>query len=187
MVGNDIVDINEARNTSNWKRSRFLDKIYTKDEQSAIRNASNSFIKVWQLWSMKEAAYKLYTQVYPSRFYNPKGFECFIKKDYSIVKFEDFKCYVTTKITSEYIISEARLNSRFMTSKVIKFENKNANNQSEIIRKTVIQKGADICNTSKEGIKISTSKYGTPSITIKSKTVPISLTHHGNYGAYAFS
>jgi len=76
MIGNDIVDIAEARQRSNWQRPRFLDKLFTLQEQQLIQNSDNSFLMVWRLWSMKESAYKLYTQLHPSRFYNPKQFEC---------------------------------------------------------------------------------------------------------------
>ena len=187
MVGNDIVDINEAKRASNWQRPRFLEKLFTIEEQLVIYNASHPFLKVWQLWSMKEAAYKLYTQIYPSRFYNPKGFECSFEDSFGIVKFKQFRCYLATKITPDYIISEARLNVNSMTSKVIKFKNKDVESQSKIIRKAIINRGADVFNTSKKHLKITTSIYGVPSINISSKIVPLSLTHHGNYGAYAFS
>lgn len=187
MVGNDIVDITEAKNASNWQRPRFLDKVFTTQEQVLIQNASNSFLKVWRLWSMKEAAYKLYTQHYPSRFYSPKAFECFIDDNISLVKFQKFQCYVSTRITPDYIISEARLDIKPMTSKVIKFETKHVKNQSKIIRNAIINKSADIFNTSKEHLKILTSTYGVPSINIDIQNIPLSITHHGYFGAYAIS
>jgi len=187
MVGNDIVDISEAKHASNWQRPRFLEKLFTNEEQKCIQNAPNPFLKVWHLWSMKEAAYKLYTQLYPSKFYNPKGFACSMTKDFGIVKFKTFTCYVTTQITSDYIISEARLNSEYMTSKVIKFDNRNPQKQSETIRKVLIEAGTDRFNISTENMKILSSKHGVPSLQLPSKTVPLSITHHGYYGAFAIS
>ena len=106
MVGNDVVDLEEAKRTSNWERPRYLEKLFTSKEQQLIHNATNSFSMVWRLWSMKEAAYKLYTQLNPSRFYNPKGFECDISDLNGIVKFKDFECNVKTQIASKYILSE---------------------------------------------------------------------------------
>lgn len=43
MVGNDIVDINEAKSASNWQRPRFLEKLFTTKEQFTIRNAETPF------------------------------------------------------------------------------------------------------------------------------------------------
>ena len=58
MVGNDIVDLYEASQASNWQRPRFLDKLFSEQEQAYINSAENAFTMVWQLWSMKEATYK---------------------------------------------------------------------------------------------------------------------------------
>ena len=33
MVGNDIVDLAEAKKASNWQRPRFLEKLFTPNEQ----------------------------------------------------------------------------------------------------------------------------------------------------------
>ena len=48
MVGNDIVDIGLAKKSSNWTRSRFLDKLFTKKEQQLIFHSENSFNMVWR-------------------------------------------------------------------------------------------------------------------------------------------
>ena len=59
MIGNDIVDLALAKKESNWKRNRFLDKIFTQKEQLLIANAINPEIMIWNLWTRKEAAYKI--------------------------------------------------------------------------------------------------------------------------------
>lgn len=67
-VGNDIVDLNLAKTQSNWQRNGFLEKQFTQKEQQEIYNSKNPFLQVWQFWSMKEAAYKCYTQQVESAF-----------------------------------------------------------------------------------------------------------------------
>ena len=62
MIGNDIVDLALAKKESNWKRNRFLDKIFTETEQLLIFHSENPEIMVWNLWSRKEAAYKIYNR-----------------------------------------------------------------------------------------------------------------------------
>ena len=44
MIGNDIVDIAEAKKDSNWQRSRFLDKLFTSKEQQLVHQSKNSFL-----------------------------------------------------------------------------------------------------------------------------------------------
>ena len=71
MVGNDIDDLNLASKESNWQRKGFLEKQFTKKEQREILAAENPFLKVWLFWSMKEAAYKCYTQNFEKRLITP--------------------------------------------------------------------------------------------------------------------
>jgi len=59
MIGNDIIDIAEAKEKSNWQRKGFFKKIFTKEEQSFILNSNNSELMVWLFWSMKESSYKV--------------------------------------------------------------------------------------------------------------------------------
>ena len=59
MIGNDIVDLALTRKENNWKRNGFLDKIFTVKEQILITNSENPEFTVWNLWSRKEATYKI--------------------------------------------------------------------------------------------------------------------------------
>lgn len=77
MIGNDIVDLALARKESNWKRNRFLDKIFTINEQLLISASENPEIMVWNLWSRKEAAYKIYNRETGIRGFFPLQLECF--------------------------------------------------------------------------------------------------------------
>ena len=76
MMGNDIVDLVLAKKESNWKRNRFLDKIFTIKEQVLIVDAENPEIMVWNLWSRKEASYKIYNRETGIRGYFPLQLEC---------------------------------------------------------------------------------------------------------------
>jgi phosphopantetheinyl transferase (holo-ACP synthase) len=187
VVGNDIVDIAQAKKDSNWQRPRFLDKLFTLKEQQTIHASDNPCIMVWQLWSMKEAAYKLYTQINPSRFYNPKGFACEINNKKGFIRFKNFNCYVETKITSDYIISEARLEIKSMTSEVTILESSEPKLQSKAIREEALKVAIKCLNISDENAIIANSDFNIPTLEIDSEVTPISLTHHGNYGAFAIA
>ena len=178
MVGNDIVDLKEAQHASNWQRTRFLDKLFTESEQDYIINAENPFKMVWRLWSIKEASYKLYTQLYPSRFYNPKGFECVIENTSGSVKFKDFQCYVETKETSNYIISEARFTKQELRSKIVKFKTTNHKAQSEALKTKLL-------HFIGKAYRIQKNEVGVPTLSNGKQHLNISLTHHGSYGAFA--
>lgn len=76
MIGNDIVDLNLALKESNWKRKGYLEKIFSADERFLISSAIDPEIMVWLLWSMKEAAYKVYTRGTKIRTFAPAELCC---------------------------------------------------------------------------------------------------------------
>ena len=108
-IGNDIVDLNLAKIESNWQRKGFLEKQFTQKEQDEILSSENPFLKVWLFWSMKEAAYKCYTQKFKERFFAPQKFECTaISKDRGTVVFEENTFYTVSIFNALYISTIAR-------------------------------------------------------------------------------
>jgi phosphopantetheinyl transferase (holo-ACP synthase) len=71
-IGNDVVDFDKAKADSNWQRAGYLSKIFTDNEQILINKSENQEIAVWQLWSQKEAVYKLVRQLGAKRGFYPK-------------------------------------------------------------------------------------------------------------------
>ncbi|GGF06144.1 4'-phosphopantetheinyl transferase family protein [Flavobacterium limi] len=76
MIGNDVIDIQQSRQESNWQRKGFLEKLFTAEEQFFIQQDPNPEIMVWVFWSMKEAAYKIYNRETKRREYIPKKLIC---------------------------------------------------------------------------------------------------------------
>ena len=76
MIGNDVIDLIQSRHESNWQRKGFIEKLFTAEEQLLIKHDSNPEIMVWLLWSMKEAAYKIYNRQTKLRQYIPKKLIC---------------------------------------------------------------------------------------------------------------
>ncbi|MBO6879335.1 4'-phosphopantetheinyl transferase superfamily protein [Winogradskyella sp.] len=186
MVGNDIVDLAEAKMSSNWQRPRFLEKLFTPNEQQYIKNSNNPFLKVWQLWSMKEAAYKLYTQLNPSRFYSPKSFDCAVQNKNQKVFFKDFECYIQSKVTSNYIISEARLNLFEMNSEVIRLNVRHHKSQSKETKSALLSSISRTHQVPFSELKLQKSEFGIPTVSFNSEKIKVSISHHGQFGAYAF-
>lgn len=76
MIGNDVVDLLQSRQESNWQRKGFVEKLFTTEEQLLIKEDSNPEVIIWLLWSMKEAAYKIYNRQTKRREYIPKKLIC---------------------------------------------------------------------------------------------------------------
>lgn len=189
MIGIDVIDIVETQKTTNWQRPRFLEKLFTLNEQQLIHDSKNPFIMVWQLWSIKEAAYKLYTQIQSCRFYNPKQFQCEINNVNLKVTYKDFKCFVNTRISSQYILSEAHIENREMASKCIKLLCNSYADQSQITKEALLISISNRFKVLKSKLKLVKSEFGIPLIYYNSKklNIGVSISHHGHYGAYALS
>ena len=106
MLGNDIIDIKEARRTSNWQRKGFLDKAFTSNEQKVIKESLNPFYLVWRFWSMKESAYKVSIQFGLGRSFNPSSIQCtIISSEVGLISIGDLCLYSETKVSKDYILS----------------------------------------------------------------------------------
>ena len=155
MIGNDIVDLALAKKESNWQRKGYLDKIFTQKEQLLIKNAVNPEAMVWNLWTRKEAAYKIYNRETNIRTYMPLKLECdFESNSLGTVCCNGFIFYTTTKIYQESIYTIAVAQKEYL------------HQISTITLETKISKLNDIPFIIDESTLISH---------------PVSITHHGRF------
>ncbi len=155
MIGNDIVDLVLARKESDWKRKGYLDKIFAPNEQLLIANAVIPDAMVWNLWSRKEAAYKIYNRETGIRGYFPLRLTCFYENETWGMVFIDEKKYFTKTIISEDCIHSVAVSKKEYFKAII------ALNPNEKISK----------------------KNGIPFI-IDAQTheeKPVSISHHGRF------
>lgn len=114
MIGNDIIDLALAKKESNWRRKGYLDKIFTPMEQSLILGSLNPDTMVWNLWSRKEAAYKIYNRETGIRGYFPLQLECFYENQTTGSVSIQGKTYFTkTKISKTEIHTIAVANQTY--------------------------------------------------------------------------
>lgn len=179
-IGNDIIDLNLAKNQSNWQRTGFLEKQFTKNEQEQIYSSKNPFLKVWLFWSMKEAAYKCYTQQFKTRFFAPLKFECQLVSNTSgFVKINDEVYSSETEVTAAYIHTIALKNKNFKGTIAV-FKNENIQTSSIFLNR-------QIASLFSEKISVFKNEFGIPELYQKEKKLPFSISksHHGNYASYA--
>ncbi|MDB4241616.1 4'-phosphopantetheinyl transferase superfamily protein [Polaribacter sp.] len=183
MIGNDIIDLSLAAIQSNWQRAGFLEKQFTKKEREYILNAADSFLQVWLFWSMKEAAYKCYTQQYQKRFFAPQKFECsMVSKTKGIVVFKGIEFLTTTNFNTLYchtIAKKSKEHAVIFSSiglpKTIDYDIKQeVQALTGVLAAEILQKKSCI---------------GAPLYYYKEERITnaCSISHHGNYGAFAFT
>lgn len=192
MTGNDVVDMMLATAESNWKRKGFAEKIFTCREQNYINGSANPAAMAWQLWSMKESAYKLYCRQQVGRFFAPKKFSCTLLNDnQGLVIFEDFSCRTITTITINYVYSIARKDdpqkAAFINNCFYLPQTDYAAQQA-FIKKKIIEQYVSAQGSSIDHTEILKDKNGIPSlISGNNVAVPISITHHGRFAAFTIN
>ncbi|MGY3055707.1 phosphopantetheinyl transferase (holo-ACP synthase) [Pedobacter sp. UYEF25] len=115
MLGNDIVDLALANVQSNWRRKGFLAKIFNQEEQRQIFSAAQPDEYVWKLWSLKEAAYKIYNRQTGIRTFEPGLIFCLLAEVGSAsgrVRINNEVYFTKTTSTLNYIHSTAALNEQ---------------------------------------------------------------------------
>lgn len=185
MIGNDIVDLKQAAKDSNWKRPRFLDKVFTKVEQSIISSSENKDQTVWLLWSMKEAAYKAYVREFEHPFFNLKRIQCqLIQNNKGVVCVNDKIYYLRTEITSEYVHSIAsHTYDKFPKTEtfILLDINQSKEVRIQLMNQISNEKGMDL-----NSIQVKKTALGIPNLFLNGEQIfdALSLSHHGKYGAF---
>tara|TARA_R110002049_G_scaffold256629_1_gene432077 strand:+ start:6148 stop:6726 length:579 start_codon:yes stop_codon:yes gene_type:complete len=188
MVGNDIIDLNETRISTNWERPGFMKKVFTPTEQAIIHASADPFMAVWQLWSMKESAYKVFMQAGGKRFYNPKKFACqLVDSTNGEVRIGDLILKTTTLFHADYLFTSAVANHSKAQSHIFQLKENNQSFQSNFMHQQVIKDFTKRNTLQSDQLTIQKDTNGVPFLQDKNGRVntSLSITHHGNYGAYS--
>lgn len=129
MIGNDVIDILQSRHESNWQRKGFLEKLFTPEEQLLIAQHLNPERMVWVLWSMKEAAYKIYNRQTRIRAYIPQKLACSLDSESSNCISGKVSCcgnlYYTKTILTTDCIHTIAVSNPYQWDAVKEIEKKN--------------------------------------------------------------
>ena len=163
MIGNDIIDLEKASQESNWKRSNFLEKLFTESEKAMIRLSDDAEAMVWQLWSRKEAAYKAYNRKTGIRGFFPLRIIC------------DDSCQMGNIYYGKTTIEGMTFHSQTTVGKT--FIHTIAAESFELLDKI------ETFFESESGFKVSKDVAGLPYFIDKQTNVarPVSVSHHGQF------
>lgn len=183
MIGNDIVDLIEAKKKNNWKRQGYLEKIYTPSELKLIHNSCDADTMVWILWSMKEASYKANHRITKIEEYAPKKIECRIDLCtdtiyYGNTTYNGMQYNLQTCVSKEYVLSIALYKSNNFSDLIEIIIRNYPLNYLEILKKKFISQDEYI-KKDNNGIPI---LYNLNRDEIK----PISISHHGIFLSVVF-
>lgn len=199
MIGNDIIDLHLASKESPWNRPRYLDKIFTEEEQSYIYAASNNQLAASLLWSRKESAYKIISRMQKRRFYSPKklkniqleNMDQSSTRNYDgLVSFEEYTIQTISTVTKDFIHTLAKLQNAVesMSSDSFTFKQLSYKTQQKDTRTHLKSSYAKTAKVLSAELMIKKDKESIPHLYYQNEKLPviISISHHGLYGGYAY-
>lgn len=188
MIGNDVVDL--AKSSKSWQEKRFQAKVYSAAEQDLISRSTNRHQMAWLLWSMKEAAYKIFVQQKGIRSFHPTQLKCCLKSTTTgTVTFDQHSFFTTSTLAEGYIHTIARLNTAVdYQSEVVEIEDGTYEGKRQFLRRSFIKTIAEKTGFDLPTLAISKNSVGVPFVLHNNHPLPIrfSFTHCGNYGGYAY-
>jgi hypothetical protein len=66
MLGNDVIDLAEARALCKERDERFLNRVFTAEERSCIAGAIDPALALWMIWAAKESLFKIESRRNPA-------------------------------------------------------------------------------------------------------------------------
>ncbi|QSS97009.1 4'-phosphopantetheinyl transferase superfamily protein [Psychroflexus sp. ALD_RP9] len=172
MLGNDIVDLTEAKKQSNIFRSRYFDKTLTASEQYIVQQSVNPELCFWTIWTCKEAVYKSAQREFCFKaFYNPLQFQThFLTEDKAKICFNKKVYDIDIKLNSNFIYS--------YTSNNFKTDYHIQPTQSLTLKK--------ISNNFNQPVSLKKNEIGLPYLEFYSHQKICSVTHHGSFFALQY-
>ena len=179
MIGNDIIDLVQAKKESNWQRPGYLNKLFWPEEQQIIHQSSNQHNMVWSLWSMKEAVYKAEFRRTMIFEYAPLKVKCLSFNEahqflHAEFEYNSIKYFTFTRVFSNFLHTIAcRWKEDFLSLKLIEVEDYPEEYVTYLIMKKFISKNQFIIK----------EDNGLPNLVDlnKNSSSPLSISHHGKY------
>jgi phosphopantetheinyl transferase (holo-ACP synthase) len=73
-LGNDVVDLREARALAKENDERFLARIFTPAERACIQSARDPALTLWMIWAGKECLFKIASRENPRAIFAHRAF-----------------------------------------------------------------------------------------------------------------
>jgi phosphopantetheine--protein transferase-like protein len=153
FIGHDLIDLQLAKKESDIFRRGYLQKVLTENEQSFLDKSRDIALSFWQMWSMKEAVYKILRQKGEERGFYPKKIEIItFDSNSGLVRYDQNFFYTETTFSCDYIETIALEDFNHFKN-ILRLKNN-----------ALLNKNQDI-----------------PFLTINNKRQPVSKSHHGKF------
>ncbi|MCK0123286.1 4'-phosphopantetheinyl transferase superfamily protein [Gelidibacter sp. F2691] len=189
MIGNDIVDLEFAKRNSRWQEQRFLNKLFTIEEQDFIRSDDQQFQNIWRLWTMKESVYKITSRAEGKIRFNPTDFKCIVLDSNQGQVFYKNQSIATATTTDQSFIQTTACLTPQWISKLFQSSSLDYPTQHSESIQQAIKAYSTYKNVLDTAVSVIKNSRGIPQLYMNGhlQEEELSLTHHGHYGAFAIS
>jgi hypothetical protein len=212
LIGNDIVDLSDPQGLGKSRDTRFINRVFSADEKQQILNCSEPDLLLWSLWAGKETAYKAVRKSHFEAISVPRRYGVKLNNTYGIIRKAPF---ISGAVETPYdpvsiriFINENYVHCIGITGKseafnsvirgVLQISRGNdfhfsTDSPSSKVRQLAKKAISSYLDQDIEDIDIRRFKgyrgLEPPTVSIKgeARMIDISLSHDGNFVAYAFT
>ncbi len=197
LVGNDVVDLHDPESRPEALHPRFDTRVFTPDEQEALRASASPHPLRWTLWAAKESAYKVAKKLDSAVRFLPKDFE--VRRiarggeGGSVVVHETGPFDVRLDRTDEWVRAVATIHAadapsthRLVCDGIERLEASGAD-PSRSVRELACAALGSRMNVGPGQVRIAADR-GIPVALWRNRRLPVdlSLSHHGRFVAWAW-
>jgi len=202
LIGNDIVDLTDPQAKGKNRDIRFIERVFTPDEQRKIQKSDEPDIVLWSLWAGKETGYKAMSKTHPAVSSSPGSYAVQLSDtplpESGTVETPCGPVSVRFRVTGEYIhcigaTTDEGLNSIVWDVQTMLRPEISPKYQSDFVRNMARGKISRCLKEDPETIKIIRPQghhgLGPPVVYAGEKrtAIDISMSHDGRFAACAVS
>jgi phosphopantetheinyl transferase (holo-ACP synthase) len=184
LVGNDVVDLDDAAITSSHLRARFVERVCHARERARVASALEPKVLLWSLFAAKEAAFKVVVKRGPVVFAHRRFV---VAEDLGSVGFEGLELRLRVQVTGACVHAVAWLGAAPTSSEVVCIGLRE--DPGRVARKALLASFGEVdgLEVVREPVPGAWDGYGPPRVRRSGFWLPVdvSLSHDGRFAAYA--
>jgi len=190
-IGNDVVDLGDAESRIEALHPRWVDRVFTEAERRALAASPERHRLHWALWAAKESGYKALRRLDPGAVFSPRAFAIELEEPREAraicrgeVRHRDatFALEIRCEAAFVHVVATVPGTEGSLVARV----ERASGDPGAGVRTAAIAALAEAFDLDAAGLRLA----GRPPVVHSDAgcvDVPVSLSHHGRFVAFAFS
>ena len=184
MIGNDVVDLRDPETSPSTRHPRFDERVFAEEERDRIAAAADAERLRWTLWAAKEAAFKAAKRLDQGLVFTPRRFV--VDLEHGVVVHETAGRFaLDLTVRDDVVHAVARMEAIPAAAVITGFVASEDVRQSDSVRHFALARLAKSLGNLRGSIDASPGSRAPSLRTSGGGELPISLSHHGRFVAFA--